>query len=146
MNAITFLLKEHEKVRKLLFDLSERSHRTETKIKLFEQLAEELVRHETMEQTIWYPFLKKNKIFADVIAHLLSEEKKAAKIIEKIQKNIEQGDEWEEEFLQLKADVEHHADEEEKHLFPQVKEMLDEETLEKIGKEMGEFKNNFENN
>ena len=55
MNAIDFLIKEHEKVKKMLADIADDSHREETKHKMFASLCDELIRHEVMERTVWYP-------------------------------------------------------------------------------------------
>ncbi|CAN5299119.1 CBU_1677 family Dot/Icm type IV secretion system effector [soil metagenome] len=142
MNAVKFLLKEHNKVRNTFADISDESHREETKRKMFNALCEDLIRHETMEQKIWYPHLKNNEILADVIKHLISEEKSAAEAIKEF-KTIKTEEEWIKKFVKLRNDVEHHAAEEEQKLFPKVEKMLDETKLEKIGKEMREFKSEY---
>ncbi len=60
MDAIDFLFKEHDKVRNLFKHLNDAPHSTETKKKLFEQTRDELIRRESMEQTVWHPKLKSN--------------------------------------------------------------------------------------
>ncbi len=142
MNAIKYLIKEHDKVRTMLSDISHDSHRAETKRKLFDELSQELIRHEKMEQTVWYPLLKKNKALTDLISHLISEEKSATRALNAIEKITSQRD-WEEKFSEFRSDVEHHAKEEETKLFPQVENILSQSELEKIGKEMLEFKHDF---
>jgi hemerythrin superfamily protein len=144
MNAIKFLLKEHDKVRKVLADLSNKSHQYDTKRKIFDDLCHDLVTHETMEQKVWYPRLKKNEKLDETVKHLIMEEKTAAKEIKEF-KEIDQEEEWEEKFLNFKKSVEHHAHEEETKLFPQVVKLLSEEELEEIGAEMREFKEEFSN-
>lgn len=142
MNAIDFLIKEHHKVRTLLADLNDPSHKKETKIHLFETIKNELIRHEEMEQTVWYPKLSSNKELLEEIKHLLHEEKDASKLIDHLTK-IMNSSEWEEELIKLQKDVEHHAKEEEKELFPKVKKFLDETELTRIGEAMREFKENY---
>lgn len=142
MNAIDFLLKEHNKIRALFADLNDPIHKEETKRKLFETIRNELIRHEKMEQTIWYPKLKSHKELFDEIKHLVSEEKDASKLIDHLNK-INNSPEWEKELLKLQKEVEHHANEEEKHLFPEVRKFLDETALTIIGKAMREFKDNY---
>ncbi len=61
MNAIDFLMKEHHHVRVLLADLLNPSHRFDTRQKLFSELSQDLLRHEEMEHTVWYPQFK-NKV------------------------------------------------------------------------------------
>jgi iron-sulfur cluster repair protein YtfE (RIC family) len=139
MNAISFLLKEHDHVRKTFAEIADESHRLETKKNMFQSLGAELIRHETMEQKTWYPKLKENKELALIIQHLVSEEKSAAETIKELDKT-KNDEEWAEIFFKLKEDVEHHAAEEESKLFPKVKSFLEEKELEEIGKEMREFK------
>jgi hemerythrin superfamily protein len=144
MNAIKFLLKEHDKVRRLLADISDVSHKYETKIKLFDDLCQDLVTHETMEQKVWYPRLKDNEKLYDTIKHLIAEEKTAAKEIKEFKK-IDSEDKWQEKFVTFKKAVERHANEEEKKLFPQVEKYLTEDELDEIGMEMRKFKEEFSN-
>jgi hypothetical protein len=143
MNAILFLINEHEKVKHILADICDKSHKEETKLKIFHELAHHLIRHETMEQKIWYPHFKDK--LEDTVKHLISEEKSAAQAIIELEK-IKNQNMWDEKFLKFKNDVEHHASEEEHKLFPNVKKILTEEELEKIGKEMYEFKKEFDEN
>ena len=89
-----------------------------------------------------YPKLKSNKVLYEKIKHLVSEEKDAHKLLDKLLK-IEGSEKWEEELTKLQDDVEHHANEEETKLFPQVKKVLDEQELQEIGNEMKEYKANY---
>lgn len=142
MDAIAFLLKEHEAVKRMLVDINDPSHKPETKQKHFETLAEQLTRHEKMEQTLWYPFLKKNTHLNEIVKHLIAEEKIAAKLIKKFE-HIKTDAKWDEAFLELKKDIEHHAQEEETKLFPKVKKLMSEHDLTTIGHEMYAFKKNY---
>jgi hemerythrin superfamily protein len=142
MNAIDFLIKEHEKVRHTLAEIDNDCHREATKMKMFDSLCQDLIRHEEMEHKIWYPHFKNDKRLSETVKHLLSEEKGAEKAIKKFE-NITSLQAWEEKFSKFKEDVEHHASEEEHDLFPQVKNLLDEAELEKIGLEMYRFKHNY---
>ncbi len=49
MNAIEFLIKEHNKVRALLVDIADESHQFDTQKTRFDLLAQDLIRHENME-------------------------------------------------------------------------------------------------
>lgn len=137
MNAIDFLIKEHNKVRAMLLDMSDRSHHHETKKKKFTLLAQDLLRHETMEHEVWYPHFR-NKL-SDTVKHLLTEEKGAEKAIKKLD-SLKTEEAWEENFLKFKHDVEHHAQEEENNLFPEVEKILSDKELDDIGMKMYEFK------
>lgn len=142
MDAINFLLKEHNTVKKLLTDISDESHRDTARKELFDRLCNDLLRHETMEETVFYPYLRKQQNLNDTVKHLITEEKNAEKAIKQFD-HVKSQKEWEEKFSKFKKDVEHHASEEERELFPEVKKLLSQEDLEKIGKEMEAFKKSY---
>jgi hemerythrin superfamily protein len=144
MNAIEFLVKEHNKVRSLFADLVDPSHREETRRKIFDTIYEELVRHEKMEQNVWYPELKADKKIHDEIKHLLDEEYDAKKLMDHLNK-IKNSDEWDKDIIKLKQDVEHHAQEEEQELFPKVKMSFPEDDLIRIGAKLQKYKENYLN-
>ncbi len=137
MNAIDFLIKEHNQVRALLADISDEKHKYATQRKRFDMLSEELLRHEDMEHSLWYPHFK-NKISSEV-KHLLKEEAYAERAIHKL-KNIKAESAWRELFLKFKNDVENHATEEETKLFPEVEKLLSEKELDNIGLKMYRYK------
>lgn len=137
MNAITFLLKEHEKVRKSFSEINNAAQ-YKTKKEMFEILCQQLIRHETMEQQIWYPRFANNEKLDETVKHLIFEEKQIEKKIKEFQ-HVKTQIEWEEKFSKLKKELEHHASEEEQKLFPNVQKILNREELEEIGKEMHEF-------
>ena len=83
MNAIDFLIKEHNKVRTMLAAISKDSHSFDTKKERFEILATDLIRHENMEHEVWYPHFKND--VPETVKHLLKEEKTAEKEIKKIE-------------------------------------------------------------
>lgn len=140
MNAIEFLIKEHNRVRDMLVDIADESHRFETQQKRFEQLAHDLIRHEHMEHTVWYPHFKND--LPDTVKHLVKEEQAAEKEIKKMSA-LKTEAAWQEHFLKFKEDVQHHAEEEEKELFPEVEKLLSKEKLMEIGSEMATYKKEY---
>ena len=142
MNAIEFLIKEHNKVRTMFEEIEGSSKGFESKLDLFNTMCDDLLRHETMEHKIWYPHFKNDSRLKDDVKHLLREENDAEKAIKKLN-DIEDEKAWEQQFAQFKKEVQHHANEEEEKLFPEVKQILDEAKLLKIGKEMKEFKEEY---
>jgi hypothetical protein len=137
MNVISFLINEHEKVKHTLADDCDKSHKEETKLKIFHELSHHLIRHETMGKKIWHPHFKDK--LEDAVKHVISEEKSSAQAIKELG-NIKNQNIWEEKFLKFKKDIERYASEEEHELFPNVKKILTEEELEKIDKEIRKFK------
>lgn len=140
MNAIEFLINEHNKVRAMLADITGGSHHLEAQKTRFELLAHDLIRHEKMEHEVWYPHFKND--LPDTVKHLLKEEKMAEKEIKKIEE-LKTETAWQEHLIKFKQDVEHHAREEEKKLFPEVKKILSEKQLMEIGASMLAYKNEY---
>lgn len=142
MNAIDFLIREHDKVRQTLLDITDKSHREETRMKMFHGLCQDLIRHETMEHKVWYPHFRNDRRLSETVQHLLHEEEGAEKAIKQFAQ-INTPDAWEEQFSKFKNAVENHAREEELDLFPQVEKLFSKEELEKIGREMYQFKTHY---
>jgi hemerythrin superfamily protein len=142
MNAIQLILNQHAKIRKFLAQLT-KSKQSKAFKNTFDKLAAFLVSHETMEQKVWYPFLKKNTKLKTTITHLVKEEKTAAKEIAKIKK-IKSEEKFEEKIMELKSAVSHHAKEEETKLLPKAKKLIEESELKTIGRKMNEFKKQFD--
>jgi hemerythrin superfamily protein len=140
MNAIEFLIKEHNQVRSMLADIAKESHPFDTQKKRFELVAQDLIRHENMEHEIWYPHFKNE--MPNKVQHLLKEEKSAEKEIKKIEE-LKTEAAWKEHFVKFKQAVEHHAQEEEQKLFPEVKKILSEKQLLEIGASMNIYKKEY---
>lgn len=138
MDAILYLRQEHSKFRRNLAAISKTSNER-TKQAKFNALCKDLIRHETMEQKVWYPVLRKNKELNKIIQHLLSEEKSAAEAIKKFQKTGF-GLMWKLRYYKFKHDIDHHAKEEEQELFPKVRKYLEKKELSVLGSKMRKFK------
>lgn len=141
MNAINFLTKEHDKVRKVLAEIK-KAQRYSTKQNKFKALCRELIIHENMEQKVWYPSFRNDKRLKKEVKHLVAEEKGAEKAITKC-KGAKTEEAWKEKFAKFKKAVEHHAHEEEAILFPNVEEILTKKELDYLGKAMRKFKNKY---
>jgi hemerythrin superfamily protein len=143
MNAIKLLIDEHNKVRTILTAIQSKDLDFEAKKSKFKTLRHDLLRHEKMEQTVWYPTFRDNEKLDSTVKHLIKEEKDARHEIHDLNL-IELEVEWDEKFTKFKKDVEHHAQEEETKLFPQVAKILSDAELEKIGETMREFEKEFD--
>jgi hypothetical protein len=75
----------------------------------------------------------------DIIRHLVAEEKSASKAITKL-KATAFGIIWRLKFFKFKHDVDHHAKDEEKDLFPRARKFLTKAQLNELGVKMRKFK------
>lgn len=137
MNAIDFLISEHEQLRQTLMHISKDSIHEETKQKLFDSFCQALIRHEAMEHQVWYPYFQNQ--LSNTVKHLLTEERHAERAIRQFD-NLKTRQAWEKQFSKFRQEVEQHAKDEEKRLFPEVEKILSESDLEKIGVELYQYK------
>lgn len=139
MNAINFLKNEHKKIKTCFKKIKEEAN-FKKQCEEFKPFSQMLLRHEKMEQTLWYPVLEKFNIkyVNKVVDHLISEEKDAKKLIQEMM-NLKSDRVWKSKFITLNTDVEHHATEGETKLFPTAAKLLPKEILEEIGKKMDEY-------
>lgn len=138
MDAISYLRKEHSKFRRTLTAISKIKNEKVKKRK-FDSFCKDLTKHEKMEEKAWYPALKKKKELAEIIKHLVAEEKSAAQAIKKFKK-VHFEFMWNLRFRKFKHDVDHHAKEEEQELFPKVRKYFNKAHLNQLGIKMRKTK------
>lgn len=141
MDAITLLTDDHRKVKKLLGELNETTNRAEkTRGELLAQIARELKAHTTIEEEIFYPAFKEagQKRDDDKMYFEALEEHRAAGelVLPDLLKTQVTSDQFGGRAKVLKELVEHHADEEEKEMFPRARKLLDAAALKDLGERM----------
>ncbi|HET6435981.1 MAG TPA: hemerythrin domain-containing protein [Xanthomonadaceae bacterium] len=141
MDAISLLTEDHRKVRKLLDDLSKTTNRAAKKrADLLAKIAAELEAHTAIEEEIFYPAFKEagQKSDDDKMFFEAMEEHRAAG--ELVLPDLLKTDVGSEQFggraKVLKELVEHHADEEEKLMFPRARKLLGKPALQDLGAEL----------
>jgi hemerythrin-like domain-containing protein len=143
-NAITLLKEDHDKVKDLLTQLEETTNRgVKTRQELLEKIVMELKVHTKIEEDVFYPAFKAaaGKVDERVMFYEANEEHRLVDFeIPRIQKTDPSTDDFSAHAKVLKELVEHHADEEEKEMFPMAKKLLSKEQLEEIGTLMEEEK------
>ena len=141
MNAIELLKSDHQKVRGLLAELAETTHRaSKTRIELLGKIALELRVHTTIEEEFFYPAFREagekhedEKMFFEAM-----EEHRAAGdlVLPDLEATEVDSDQFGGRAKVLKELVEHHADEEEKEMFPRARELLGVDALRELGERM----------
>ncbi len=141
MTILELLKKDHKVVKDILKELGETSPRAiKTKIGLFKNLKHELDLHEKVEETIFYPPLKKHNETKDLILEAYEEHHVVDLILQELEELEPKEESWMPKLTVLKENVEHHIHEEEEELFPKVEKIFDQDTLIKMGKEMLQMK------
>jgi hemerythrin superfamily protein len=134
MNAIKLLKQQHREVESLFKQL-EKAKSARPRKKAFEQIADKLAVHATIEEKHFYPSVKRRateEMLLESVEEHLGVKRVIADLLE-----LEAGDAtFEAKAKVLKDLVEHHVQEEEKMLFPKVSKLIDADELETIGEEM----------
>lgn len=144
MNAIELLKQDHEKVKKLLEDISNTTERAfKKRAELLQKIALELQAHTTIEEEIFYPAFREAGERDELkMYHEAKEEHRAVEAL--VLPDLLATDPGTVEFAGrvkvLKELLEHHIEEEEEEMFTQARELLSEEELTTLGKAMKEKK------
>jgi hemerythrin superfamily protein len=134
MNAIDLLESQHREVEKL-FSKIEKSKSDDAKGRLFEEIADKLAVHASIEEHHFYPAVKANRT-EDILLESLEEHLGIKRILADLL-DIEASDEtFDAKIKVLKEQVSHHVEEEESELFPKVRKLFNKEQLEALGQEM----------
>jgi hemerythrin superfamily protein len=143
MDALLLLTADHNRVRGLFarFEAAEESDDTEEMGTLATKILEELAVHTTIEEQVFYPAVDQaDEEVHEVVVEGIEEHHVVKELAKEIQA-LEPGDEvWVAKMKVMMENVEHHADEEEQELFPEVRKALDSATLEDLGQRLEALK------
>ena len=138
MNAVRLLTEDHKRVKALFGDyekLSDSAHARRQK--LVEQVFEELEVHTTLEEELFYPAVKATA--DDKAEEMVDESCQEHHVVKMLMAEMKQlepdNPEYAAKFTVLMENVEHHAEEEEKELFPKAKKLLGDD-LDAMGEQM----------
>ena len=134
IDALELLTMQHDEV-EMLIEQIENSDDPEEKMVLFQELADKIAAHSTMEEKLFYP-----SVMADQTEDLLvesTEEHLSVKRILADMLDLEGDDErFDAKLSVLKEQIRHHArDEEEGELFPKLRRLLSQDDLAALGNE-----------
>ncbi|MGZ6124120.1 MAG: hemerythrin domain-containing protein [Myxococcales bacterium] len=130
MNAIELLKHQHEEAKKLFGQIEAAGD--EEKAALFEQLADALAVHATIEEKHFYPATR-NARTEELLQEAVEEHLSVKRLIADLLEMSPEDAQFDAKVTVLKEQVEHHVEEEEGELFPKVKKMLGEDELEDLG-------------
>jgi hemerythrin superfamily protein len=131
MNATSMLKSQHRKVEALFKKLE--SGRSEP-APVLEELANSLAAHMAIEQEIFYPAIK--EVDSDMVNESYEEHSLAEVALKRLLATDPEDEAFQARVTALKELIEHHVEEEEQELFPEVEKALGEDTLSNLGKAM----------
>ena len=136
MNAIELLEKQHHDVEELFEEFEDASQGAKkTRERICREISDQLAVHAEIEEKIFYPESKQDET-EELLRESVEEHLAMKRILVEI---IEEGTDhpqFDARMKVLKEQVEHHADEEEKELFPKVRKACSKEDLEDLGTRM----------
>lgn len=117
--AIGLLIADHERVREL-FEQYEGAERAQ-KQAIARQICQELKVHAQIEEEIFYPAARRAIDDEDLVDEAIEEHAEAKRLIASIEAAGGDEGETETQVLELRDAIDHHVEEEEGELFPQVR-------------------------
>lgn len=135
-DAIALLKQDHEKVRTLLGSLEKATGARREK--LLGQVEQELKIHTTIEEEIFYPAFREaaKKKDDQVMTYEAYNEHHVVDLVLPEAREGKDAEDLKAKAKVLKELVEHHADEEEKDMFPRARKTMDREELRDLGERM----------
>jgi hemerythrin superfamily protein len=134
MNAIDFLIEQHRALEDKMDALMD-ADKSSAKEALLAEVGDELTVHIASEEQVFYPAVKARRT-QDILLESLEEHLSLKRLLADLLELKPTDQTFEPKFNVLKEQAEHHHEEEEENLFPQVRQLLDEEQLEALGLEM----------
>ena len=133
MDAIELLVTQHRALEALLGEVLDAD---ETSMDArFARAGDELTTHLSAEEMIFYPAVKARRT-EDILLESLEEHLSLKRLLADLVALAPAERTFEPKFKVLKEQVEHHHKEEEEHLFPKVRSLLDDAERRTLGSEM----------
>lgn len=138
MDAIELLTADHDRVRELFAEFRSAAEADdETKMRsVQEKIFDELETHTRIEEEIFYPAVREeDEELEDDVAEGLQEHHVVDVLMREV-RELKDMDVFKAKMTVLIENVEHHADEEEEEMFPEVRQRMSESELEELGKQL----------
>jgi hemerythrin superfamily protein len=136
MDALELSKQDHQKVKEL-FEQAEAMEEGKEQKQIFGQIKKELETHARIEETVFYPAMEKYKELKDMVLEAIEEHKQVKTLLREMDELVSDSEKFEPKLKVLMENVEHHAEEEEERkMFPKVRELVDQTALDKLGQEL----------
>ena len=141
MNAFQLLKEDHKKVSGLFEQIEPTTERAEkSRTELFAKLKEELDIHARIEETIFYPSIKRAAETRDIVLEGFEEHHVIKMLLKELEAIPVDTEQWTAKFKVLQENVEHHVEEEEGEMFQKARDVLSEEQINQLGVQLEEMK------
>ena len=141
MDAITMLRDDHSKMRQMFGQLTTKGPEGADKSDLISRLEQLIKIHSKLEEEIFYPAFKdaaKSDEDRDLFFESVEEHHVVDKIFPELKGKDHDGEQFHAKATVVKELVEHHAEEEEKEMFPRASAIIGAEKLNELGSRMAE--------
>ncbi len=134
-NALELLSEQHAEVEDLIEQIEDTDDASEKSV-LFEALADRISAHATVEEKLFYPAVMHETLHEQLV-EATEEHLSIKRVLADMMELDPQDEHFDAKLIVLRDQIMHHAhDEEEDKLFPQVRELFDEDELAALGNEM----------
>jgi len=135
MDALQLLRQDHQAV-KDLFDQVDDAEDGKQRKRIFDQIDTQLNIHSHIEETVFYPEMRKIEELKEMVEEALQEHQEVKTLLEEIEGLDPEGEEFSASLEELIENVEHHVAEEEDEMFPKVREQCDQAALDRLGDQL----------
>src|SRR5687768_16109484 len=139
MDAFSLLIADHNRVRGLFarFKEAHEGDDATAMIELAGKIFDDLEVHTTIEEEILYPRVHDATTeLGEVVDEGIQEHHVAKELMRELGQVEAASDEWVAKMMVLIENVEHHAEEEEKEMFPPARSSFDADTVEALATEL----------
>jgi hemerythrin superfamily protein len=136
VNAIDLLEQQHREVEDLFEEFERAGDRAKkAKERVCQELSDQLAMHAEIEEKLFYPESKQENT-EEILRESVEEHLAMKRILADLMDIGVDDEQFDAKVSVLKEQVEHHVEEEEKHLFPKVRKLLSKDELEDLGSRM----------
>jgi len=141
MNAFQLLKEDHQKVSGIFQQIEPTTERAEkTRTELFAQLKQALDIHARIEETIFYPSIKRAAETREVVLEGFEEHHVIKMLLKELEAMHVDTEQWSAKIKVLQENVEHHVEEEEGEMFQKARDVLSEDEINQLGEQLEELK------
>jgi hemerythrin superfamily protein len=143
-DIFSLIKKDHRTVEQLFKKMeSTTSRSSRVREKLFDDLQSELTRHSEAEEQLIYPVLRDHRQTKEMGFEATEEQAVMKELLKKVAAIRPNEDRWAAVVSVLKENTLHHAKEEEREMFPQMKKVFSKQELKELGPRFVEAKEGF---